>query len=51
MAISFSMSDRAAELSLAKESLVDIAYRIRENSHPECSGLEAVICGIELSAP
>ena len=30
-------------------SLIDLAYRIRENDHPEYGGLEAEIAGIELA--
>jgi single-stranded-DNA-specific exonuclease len=35
---------------LAAGTLVDVAYRIRENDHPEFGGLEIEIAGIELSA-
>ena len=38
---------RAAELGLAQGSLIDLAYRIRENDHPEYGGLEVEIAGIE----
>jgi single-stranded-DNA-specific exonuclease len=43
------MAARAAQLGLAQGSLVDLAYRIRENQHPEYGGLEAEIAGIELA--
>jgi single-stranded-DNA-specific exonuclease len=49
-AVGWNMAARAAELKLNAGSIVDIAYRIRENDHPEFGGLEAEICGIELSA-
>jgi len=50
-AVGWSLAARAAELGLVKGSLIDIAYRIRENDHPEHGGLEVEIAGIELSAP
>jgi single-stranded-DNA-specific exonuclease len=50
-AVGWNLAARAAELSLAEGSLIDIAYRIRENTHPEYGGLEVDIAGIELSAP
>jgi single-stranded-DNA-specific exonuclease len=31
--------------------LIDVAYRIRENDHPEFGGLEVEIAGIEASKP
>jgi single-stranded-DNA-specific exonuclease len=30
--------------------MIDLAYRIRENDHPEYGGLEVEIAGIEPSA-
>ena len=48
-AIGWDMSARSAELKLNTGSLIDVAYRIRENDHPEFGGLEIEICGIELS--
>jgi len=50
-AVGWDLAARAAELELAKGSLIDLAYRIRENDHPEHGGLEVEIAGIELSAP
>ncbi len=49
-AIGWNMADRAAELALAQGSLIDLAYRIRENDHPDFGGLEVEIAGMELSA-
>jgi single-stranded-DNA-specific exonuclease len=43
------MAARAASLGLAQGSLIDLAYRIRENEHPEYGGLEVEIAGIELA--
>jgi single-stranded-DNA-specific exonuclease len=49
-AVGWDLAARAAELHLAQGSLIDIAYRIRENDHPEYGGLELQIAGIEPSA-
>ena len=48
-AIGWSLAFRAQELGLAQGSLIDLAYRIRENEHPDFGGLEAEIAGIELA--
>ena len=45
--VGWDLAARAAELSLAAGSLIDVAYRIRENDHPEYGGLEVEICGME----
>jgi len=50
-AVGWSLAARTAELGLAKGSLIDLAYRIRENDHPEHGGLDVEIAGFELSAP
>ncbi len=50
-AVGWDLAARAAELRLAQGSLIDIAYRIRENDHPEHDGLEIEIAGIELALP
>ncbi len=42
------MAARIAELGLTQGSLIDLAYRIRENDHAEYGGLEVEIAGIEL---
>ena len=34
-------------LRLEQGSLIDLAYRIRENDHPDFGGLEIEILGIE----
>jgi single-stranded-DNA-specific exonuclease len=47
-AVGWNLAARAAALGLAQGSLIDLAYRIRENEHPEYGGLEAEIAGIEL---
>jgi single-stranded-DNA-specific exonuclease len=48
-AVGWDMAARTAELKLNAGSLIDVAYRIRENDHPEFGGLEVEICGIELA--
>jgi single-stranded-DNA-specific exonuclease len=48
-AVGWHMAARAASLGLTQGSLIDLAYRIRENEHPEYGGLEAEIAGIELA--
>ncbi|HVU48033.1 MAG TPA: single-stranded-DNA-specific exonuclease RecJ [Terracidiphilus sp.] len=50
-AIGWNMAERATELSLMQGSLIDLAYRIRENDHPDFGGLEVEIAGMELSEP
>jgi single-stranded-DNA-specific exonuclease len=46
-AIGWDQAVRAATLGLTQGSLIDIAYRIRENDHPEYGGIEVEIAGIE----
>jgi single-stranded-DNA-specific exonuclease len=45
-AVGWDMAARVAELGLAPGSEVDIAYRIRENLHPDFGGLEVEIAGL-----
>ncbi|MGH9605795.1 MAG: single-stranded-DNA-specific exonuclease RecJ [Terracidiphilus sp.] len=49
-AVGWDLAVRAAALGLAEGSLIDLAYRIRENEHPEYGGIEVEIAGIEPSA-
>jgi single-stranded-DNA-specific exonuclease len=46
-AVGWDLAFRAAELGLSEGSRVDIAYRIRENDHPEYGGIEVEIAGME----
>jgi single-stranded-DNA-specific exonuclease len=48
-AIGWNLAARAAELQLSQGSGIDLAYRIRENTHPDFGGLEVEIAGIRLS--
>jgi single-stranded-DNA-specific exonuclease len=47
-AVGWDLAERTAALALTQGSLIDIAYRIRENDHPEFGGLEVEIAGIRL---
>jgi single-stranded-DNA-specific exonuclease len=48
-AVGWHMAARAFQLGLEQGTLINLAYRIRENEHPEYGGLEAEIAGIELA--
>jgi single-stranded-DNA-specific exonuclease len=48
-AVGWNLAQRAVELRLAEGSLVDVAYRIRENDHPDFGGLEIEIVGLEMA--
>jgi single-stranded-DNA-specific exonuclease len=45
-AVGWGMAQRGAALGLRQSSLIDVAYRIRENDHPEYGGLEVEIVGM-----
>jgi single-stranded-DNA-specific exonuclease len=47
-AVGWDMAARAAALGLVRGSLIDVAYRIRENDHPSFGGLEVEIAGMRL---
>jgi single-stranded-DNA-specific exonuclease len=46
-AVGWGLADLASSLGLAKGSVIDIAYRIRENDHPDFGGLEIEILDIQ----
>ncbi|MDR3741488.1 MAG: single-stranded-DNA-specific exonuclease RecJ [Terracidiphilus sp.] len=48
-AVGWDLAFRATELGLAEGSHIDVAYRIRENDHPEFGGIEIEIMGLELA--
>ena len=48
-AIGWNLASRAQELDLSQGTRIDLAYRIRENFHPEYGGLEVEIVGLELA--
>jgi len=45
-AVGWNLAGRAATLGLAEGSLIDLAYRIRENHHPDYGGIEVEIAGL-----
>ena len=45
-AIGWDLASRAMDLQLTQGSLVDLAYRLRENDHPDFGGLELEIRGL-----
>jgi single-stranded-DNA-specific exonuclease len=49
-AVGWSLAEHVAAMELAAESVVDLAYRVRENEHPEFGGLELEIAGIEAAS-
>jgi single-stranded-DNA-specific exonuclease len=46
-AIGWNMARRAQELDLDQGSVIDLAYRIRENDHPQYGGLQIEIAGMQ----
>ena len=48
-AVGWDKAAQAAELDLRQGSLIDVAYRIRENDHPSFGGLEIEIAGLRLA--
>lgn len=49
-AVGWDLAVRAAALGLAQGSVIDLAYRIRENEHPDFGGIEVEIVGMEPAA-
>ena len=49
-AVGWDMAFRATELGLSEGSRIDLAYRIRENDHPDYGGIEVEIAGIEMAS-
>ena len=45
-AVGWNLAERAMQLRLVQGSLIDLAYRIRENDHPDFGGLEVEIVGL-----
>ena len=48
-AVGWNLAARAMELHLEQGSRIDLAYRIRENDHPDFGGLEIEIAGLQLA--
>ena len=49
-AVGWNLARRAEELGLQPGSVIDLAYKIRENDHPQYGGLQIEIAGIEFSS-
>jgi single-stranded-DNA-specific exonuclease len=47
--VGWDWAERCLNMQLAAGSLVDVAYRIRENDHPQYGGVEIEIAGIRLA--
>ncbi len=50
-AVGWDWAWRTAALELTQGSLVDVAYRIRENEHPQYGGIEIEIAGLRQAEP
>jgi single-stranded-DNA-specific exonuclease len=48
-ALGWDWAGRCMDLRLCEGSVIDLAYRIRENDHPDFGGIEVEICGIRLT--
>jgi single-stranded-DNA-specific exonuclease len=48
-AVGWDMAARVAELGIREGSLIDVAYKIRENDHPDYGGIEIQMVGVRLS--
>jgi single-stranded-DNA-specific exonuclease len=46
-AVGWGLAERSMQLRLEQGLLIDLAYRIRENDHPDFGGLEIEIMGME----
>jgi single-stranded-DNA-specific exonuclease len=46
-AVGWGLAAQAAEMNLTQGSIIDLAYRIRENDHPAYGGLEVEIAGMK----
>jgi single-stranded-DNA-specific exonuclease len=44
--VGWDWAERCLSLQLAAGSLVDVAYRVRENDHPQYGGVEIELVGI-----
>jgi single-stranded-DNA-specific exonuclease len=49
-AVGWDLASQALSLGLVQGKSIDVAYRIRENLHPDFGGLEIEIAGIEPTA-
>jgi len=49
-AVGWNLANRVRELQVGPESIVQLAYRVRHNDHPDFGGLELEIAGIEAAS-
>jgi single-stranded-DNA-specific exonuclease len=49
-ALGWNWAERMQAMQLTEGAVVDLAYRIRENEHPDFGGLELEIAGLQLAA-
>jgi single-stranded-DNA-specific exonuclease len=49
-AVGWNLAARVREMQLGPDSIIDLAWRLRENDHPEFGGLELEIAGIDLAS-
>jgi single-stranded-DNA-specific exonuclease len=47
--VGWNLAWRTQELALGAGSVVNVAYRVRENDHPQYGGLQLEIAGLELA--
>jgi single-stranded-DNA-specific exonuclease len=48
-AVGWNLAQRCHELQLGQNSVIDAAYKIRENDHPEYGGLQIELAGVRLA--
>ena len=48
-AVGWNLAGRVRELNLGSDAVIDLAWRLRENDHPEFGGLEVEIAGLARS--
>lgn len=46
-AVGWNLAERVRTLQIGQDSLIDLAYKLRENEHPEYGGLELEIAGVQ----
>jgi single-stranded-DNA-specific exonuclease len=49
-AVGWDMAARVNELGIREGTLIDVAYKIRENDHPEYGGIEIQMVGVRLAS-
>jgi len=48
-AVGWNLAESVAAMAVAPDSVIDLAYRLRENDHPEFGGLELEIAALRTS--